>query len=173
MTTKSQESVNALNEDAIASTSSSSADNGQNPLLRTVTVSTSREEANTAITVLLSLGSDLPQPDQDVTAENAALMPINPVMHVDSGKQTPSTSTVSYTGNEEKKTTVPVHKRFVTVKYKLKRRGCHARKFPCGKCGNSYNTQKGVNNHFKETHPPVKCDYCDHSFSCPASMLKH
>ena len=48
MTTKSQESMNAPNEDAIASTSSSSADNGQNPLLGTVTVSTSTEETKTA-----------------------------------------------------------------------------------------------------------------------------
>ena len=49
----------------------------------------------------------------------------------------------------------------------------HACKFPCGKCENSYNSQKEVNTHFKETHPPVECDYCDRSFTYPASMLKH
>ena len=51
--------------------------------------------------------------------------------------------------------------------------GLRPRKFPCAKCGKSYITQKEVNTHFKETHPPVKCDYCDHSFLCLASMLKH
>ena len=66
-----------------------------------------------------------------------------------------------------------MHRRFVTVEYKLKQKCCRAHKFPCGKCENSYNRQKEVNTHFKETHPPVKCDYCDHSFTYPASMLKH
>ena len=47
------------------------------------------------------------------------------------------------------------------------------RKFRCGKCDRSFESQHDVNVHFKETHPPVKCDYCDRSFACPASMLKH
>ena len=45
----------------------------------TVTVSASAEETKTAIAALLSLGSDFPQPDDDATAENALLVPINPV----------------------------------------------------------------------------------------------
>ena len=47
------------------------------------------------------------------------------------------------------------------------------RKFRCGKCDQSFESQHDVNVHFKETHPPVKCDYCDRSFACPASLLKH
>ena len=46
-------------------------------------------------------------------------------------------------------------------------------KIPMCQMWKSYSTQKEVNDHFKETHPPVKCDYCDRFFSCPASMLKH
>ena len=42
-------------------------------------VSASEEETKTAIAALLSLGSDLPQPDQDATAENVQLVPINPI----------------------------------------------------------------------------------------------
>ena len=55
-------------------------------------VSASAEETKTAIAALLSLGSDLPQPDEDATAENAQLVPINPVAAdmVDDNK--PSTS---------------------------------------------------------------------------------
>ena len=68
---------------------------------------------------------------------------------------------------------VPVHKHFVTVEYKLKRKRRRTRKFRCGKCDQSFESQRDVNNHFKSTHPPVKCDFCDRSFACPASMLKH
>ena len=91
----------------------------------TVMVSASIEETKTAIAALLSLGSDLPQPDDDATAENSALVPINPTTTDDS---TPSTSTLTgMNASKKKKTketnptqTVPVHKRFVTVEYKLK-----------------------------------------------------
>ena len=57
-------------------------------------------------------------------------MPINPIKCADGGKQTPSTSTMSNAGNDEKKTAVPVHKRFVTVKYKLKCRCVVQENFP-------------------------------------------
>ena len=68
---------------------------------------------------------------------------------------------------------VPVHKRFVTVEYKFKRKRKQVRKFRCGKCDRSFKSQHDVNVHFKETHPPMKCDYCDHLFTCLSSMLKH
>ena len=44
----------------------------------TVTVTVSTDETKTTIAALLSLGSDILQPEEDVTAENAQLMPINP-----------------------------------------------------------------------------------------------
>ena len=68
---------------------------------------------------------------------------------------------------------VPVHRRYVTKEYKLKRKYRRPRKFPCAKCGKCFSTQKEANCHFKDTHPSVKCDFCDRFFSCPASMLKH
>ena len=46
-------------------------------------------------------------------------------------------------------------------------------KFRCGKCDWSFESQHDANVHFKETHPPVKCNYCERSFACPATMLKH
>ena len=90
---------------------------------------------------------------------------------------TPSTSTPKTTSKDDiavkPAQPVPVHKRFVTVEYKLKRKHRRTRKFRCGKCDQSFESQRDVNNHFKNTHPPVKCDFCDRSFACPASMLKH
>ena len=130
----------------------------------------------TAIEALLALGSDISQPTDDVTADNAELVPINPTIAEDRVAST--THTVPDRNNlaldtSKSKQLVPVHKRFVTVEYKLKCKRRRPRKFQCVKCDNSFNSQREVNAHFKSTHPPVKCDYCDHFFNCPASMLKH
>ena len=141
-----------------------------------VMVSASAEETKTAIAALLSLWSELPQPDDDATEENALLVTVNPVKTDTTDDTVPSTlKSSSKSDNPPKKsvTPVPVHKRFVTVEYKLKCKRRHIRKFRCGKCDQSFESQHDVNTHFKETHPPVKCDFCDHSFACPASMLKH
>ena len=104
--------------------------------------------------------------------ENANLIPINPTVADDRAAST--SHTVPKPIDASKPTqSVPVHKRFVTVEYKLKRKRRRIRKFRCGKCDKCFNSQREVNTHFKSTHPPVKCDHCDHFFSCPASMLKH
>ena len=169
-------SVHVPCTDAKASTSTSTVTMTQPPLIGTFTVRASQEETKTAIAVLLSLGSDIPPPDEDPTAENVALVPIKPnIENIDAGgtKQKTATTPLKTDEPDIKPIAVPEHKRFVTVEYKLKRKYRRPRKFPCAKCGKSYSTQKEVNTHFKETHPPGKCDYCDHSFSCRASMLKH
>ena len=121
-----------------------------NPI-STVMVSASAEEMKTAIAALLSLGSDLSQEDDiDVTAENEMLAPINP--------NVPSTLTPKATSMDDNSTVkpvqpVPVHKRFVTIEYKLKRKCRRTRKFRCGKCDRSFESQCNVNKHFKDTHP--------------------
>ena len=172
-TTTKEKSVHVPCTEAKASTSTSTAAEAEPPLLSTLTVNASQEETKTAIAVLLSLGNNIPPPDEDLTTENAALVPINPnIMDTDTAHKTVA-STLNMDPPVAKPTAVPVHKRFVTVEYKLKRKYRRPRKFPCAKCGKCYSTQKEVNGHFKETHPPVKCDYCDRFFSCPASMLKH
>ena len=156
--------------------SSSSASTSTGQQIGTVMVSASADETKTAIAALLLLGSDLPQPDEDDTAENAQLMPINPVTINTADDPVPSSSASSAkkeTKPAKPSPSVPVHKRFVTVEYKLKHRIKRVRKFRCGKCDQSFESQHDVNVHFKETHPPVKCDYCNRSFTCPASMLKH
>ena len=142
----------------------------------TVMVNASADETEMAIAALLSLGSDIPQPDEDVTAENAQLVPIKPDKMNIADDPIPTSSTSSAetkTKPVKPSKLVLVHRRFVTVEYKLKRRIKRVRKFRCGKCDGSFESQHDVNMHFKETHPPVKCDYCERSFACPASMLKH
>ena len=108
----------------------------------TVMVSASIEETKTAIAALLSLGSDLPQPDNDATAENSALVPINPTT---TDNSTPSTSTLTGINASKKKQKKPTQhkqsqsiKRFVTVEYKLKCKCRCAHKFRCGKCDQSF-----------------------------------
>ena len=85
-TTTKDQTVHVPSTDAEASTSSSAAVTAQSSLIGTVTVNATKEETKTAIAVLLSLGGDLPPPDNDITAENAALVPINPnIMDADAG----------------------------------------------------------------------------------------
>ena len=71
---------------------SSSASTSTSHQIGTVMVSASADETKTAIAALLSLGSDLPQPDEDDTAENAQLVPINPIKMDTTDDPVPSSS---------------------------------------------------------------------------------
>ena len=156
--------------------SSSGASTSTGQQIGTVTVTASTDETKTAIAALLSLGSDILQPEEDVTAENAQLMAINPEKLSIADDPTPASSgrnAETKTKPVTQSTSVLVHRRLVSKEYKLKRRIKQVRKFKCGKCDWSFGSQYDVNVHFKETHPPVKCDYCETAFGCPASMLKH
>ena len=77
-TTTKEKSIHVPCTEAKASTSTSTAAQAEPSPIGTLTVDASKEETETAITALLSLGSDMPPPDKDITAENAALVPINP-----------------------------------------------------------------------------------------------
>ena len=93
--------------------------------LGTVTVQASAEETKVAIEALLALGSDMPQPIDDVTEDNANLVPINPTVADDRAASTSHTvpKPIDAAQDASKPTkSVPVHKRFVTVEYKLKRK---------------------------------------------------
>ena len=105
--------------------SSSSASTSTGQQIGTFMVTASTDETKTAIAALLSLGSDTPQPDEDVTAENAQLMPINPDKLNIADDPIPASSVSSAetkTKPVEPSTSVLVHRRLVTVEYKLKRR---------------------------------------------------
>ena len=138
-----------------ASTSTSTATEAEPPTIGTLTVNASQEETQTAIAVLLSLGKDIPPPDDDPTVENAALVPLNPNNSDTNIAHTSTAPTPNQDPPEAKPVAVPVHKRFVTVEYKLKRKYRRPRKFPCAKCRKCFSTQKEVNGHFKDTHLPA------------------
>ena len=125
MTTQSQDTLQTLPINP--STSKFTASSMVDPAMGTVTVRASAEETETAIAALLTLESDLPQPEVDETAKNTALVPINLIRNDDANVPMPSTSTASNTGADAGKPTpsasaVLVHKQFVTVEYKLKRK---------------------------------------------------
>ena len=73
----------------------------------------------------------------------------------------------------KKEKSATTKKVFKTVEYKLKRKYSKYRKFTCVKCSDKFETQKDLNEHFRDTHPPVKCDLCEKHFENPAAMLRH
>ena len=105
--------------------SSSSVSTSTDQHIGTVMVSASADETKTAIAALLSLGGDIPQPDEDDTTDNVQLMPINTDMMNTADDLAPSSSASSAkteTKPAKPSASIPVHRRFVTVEYKLKRR---------------------------------------------------
>ena len=62
---------------------------------------------------------------------------------------------------------------FKTVEYKLKRKYVKPRRFSCVGCNSSFSRQKELKEHFRTSHPPVKCDICEKFFDTPAAMLRH
>ena len=111
----------------------------------TVTVAATADETQTAIEVLLSLGSDIPAPDAEID-ENAALVPLvpqvpdpePPLQPTDEALTVPIV--ISTAVKEEKKIVQPKielstekkKKTFVTVEYKLKQKYVNTKcKFPC------------------------------------------
>ena len=59
------------------------------------------------------------------------------------------------------------NKVFKTVEYKLKREYVKPRRFSCAGCDSIFSTQKELNDHFRISHPPVKCDICEKLFDTP------
>ena len=62
----------------------------------------------------------------------------------------------------------------MTVEYKLKRKYIKTTcKFPCGQCTKIFTSQREVNEYFRTSHSPVKCNYCKWNFGTLVAMLKH
>ena len=121
--------------------SSSSACTSTGQQIGTVMITASTDETKMAIAALLSLGSDILQPEEDVTAENVQLMPINPEKLSITDDPIPALSGPSAETKSKPvtpSTSVGVHRRLVTKEYKLKRRIERVHKFKCGKCDRSF-----------------------------------
>ena len=152
-----------------------------------ITMAATEEEMQTAIEVLLTLGSDMPAPNVEID-ENASLIPLAPQVP-DLGPPTQPTDVaqtvpvvIGTAVKEEQKTIQPNNDRptekkkktFVTVEYKLKWKYVNTKqKFLCKKCCQNFGSQGEVNEHFRTTHPPVQCDICQNTFDTPAAMVKH
>ena len=152
-----------------------------------VTMVATEEEMQTAIEVLLPLGSDMPAPNAEID-ENAALIPLvpqvpdpgPPVQPTDEVQTVPIV--IGTVAKGEQKTIQPKidqptekkKKTFVMVEYKFKRKYINTKqKFPCEKCCQNFGSQREVNEPFRTTHPPVQCDICQNAFDTPAAMVKH
>ena len=68
-----------------------------------------------------------------------------------------------------KKSTKP---EFVTVTHGL-RKVKKKRKYKCNICSFMTDTQASVNNHYRSTHPPIKCSDCSKIFNNPNSLKRH
>ena len=111
-------SVHVPRTEAKASTSTSTArtststltmTEAETPAIGIVTVKASQEETETTIAVLLSLGRDIPPPAEDLTAENAALVPINPNITDTNSAHKSTAPTPNKDPPEVKPAAVPVH----------------------------------------------------------------
>ena len=121
-TTTKKTQVHVSCTEAKASTSTSTVTEAEPTTTGTTTIDASQEETQTAIATLLSLSEDIPPPDNDPTTENTALVPLNPNISNTNIVHTSTTPTPNKDPPEAKPVAVPVHKRFVTVEYKLKRK---------------------------------------------------
>ena len=140
----------------------------------TVTMAATKAETQTAIAVLLSLGSDLPAPNVELD-ENAALVPLvpegptlgAPMLTTDEVQTIPLVIGTAIKEEQkliQPKAELPTEKKkktFVTVEYKLKRKYVNTKhKFPCEKYHQNFGSQREVNEHFRTTHLPVQYDTC-------------
>ena len=48
-----------------------------------------------------------------------------------------------------------------------------SRTFNCSSCEDSYDSQSGLNTHYKATHPPVQCTVCDKYCATPNTLARH
>ena len=121
------------------------------------------------------------------TAENPtppALPPApaqnQPSDSIDEDTSRTNNTTVDSTDSQHSKSnTTPNNKKkkgtLVTRNFALPRRTRPNRSFRCSieNCNQKFGSVKDLNQHHRDHHPPVKCDMCTESFSCPNEMLKH
>ena len=60
----------------------------------------------------------------------------------------------------------------VTTDHKLKRSN-KPHTFRCQQCVFRCDTQGKMNEHFRSSHPPVKCPECDDTFTMPNTLARH
>ena len=151
---------------------------------RTLTTPATQEETFSVLKELANMDNvpdDDPNDDDDTTLPIAPLAP--PTQETQPNiKDVPETDTkppmlpriIGTAIKIEKATdTLPQKKVLKTVEYKLKSKYHKQRKFKCTACNSSFEKQKELNEHFRTSHPAVKCDMCEKCFDTPVAMLRH
>ena len=158
----------------------------------TILVPASKEETEVAIDALLSLGRDLNIGIDMEPDDNDLLQPIapekflpnpSPMISEINSDDTEILEQPALPEEERQKTEAqtkksepnPVNKKgqLVVRNYKLARIHRPKRKFSCVGCPQKFVNNKELNDHFKNSHPPVTCSDCKKLFSTPSAFEKH
>ena len=159
---------------------------------KTIMVAATREETRIAIDALLSLDNDLSYgPDMEPT-DNDLLQPIAPVNTVpDPPQMVPDTQSddteilddhaAPDNGNDRGEPITDKTERkkgkgkgqLVVQNFQLARNHRPKGRFSCVGCPQKFVTNRELNNHFKNSHPPLTCSDCKKLFLTPSAFEKH
>ena len=175
-----------LKVDAVASTRKEKSTPIPSERNKTITVAATREETRIAIDTLLSLGNDLSHGLDMEPTDNDLLQPIAPVNTVpDPPRMVPDTQSddteilgdqsAPDNGNVQGEPITDKTERkkgkgkgqLVVQNFQLAQNHRPKRRFSCVGCPQKFVTNRELNDHFKNSHPPLTC--CDCKKTIPYS----
>ena len=181
-----------LKSDAAASTSKEKSTPTSSEQNKTLTVAATREEMMIAIEALLSLGNDLSCGLDMEPTENELLQPIAPVntvpdppqmvaeTHSDDTEILEDPSATKNDNDQGEQITDKMERKkekgkgqLVVQNFQLARNGRPKRKFRCVGCPQKFDNNRELNDHFKNSHPPLTCSDCKKLFLTPSAFEKH
>ena len=181
-----------LQSDAAASTSKEKSTPTSSEQNKTLTVAATKEEMMIAIDALLSLGNDLSCGLDMEPTENELLQPIAPVntvpdppqmvaeTHSDDTEILEDPSATKNDNDQGEQITDKMERKKVKGKgqlvvqnFQLARNRRPKRKFRCVGCPQKFDNNRELNDHFKNSHPPLTCSDCKKLFLTPSAFEKH
>ena len=181
-----------LKVDAVASTSKEKSTPTPSEQNKTIMVATTREETRIAIDALLSLGNDLSYGPNMEPTDNDLLQPIAPVNTVpDPPQMVPDTQSddteilddhlATNNNNNQGEQIMDKTERkkgkgkgqLVVQNFQLVRNRRPKCKFSCVGCPQKFDNNRELNDHFKNSHPPLTCSDCKKLFLTPSAFEKH
>ena len=159
---------------------------------KTLMVPATREEMMIAIDALLLLGNDLSCGLDMEPTENELLQPIAPVntvpdppqmvaeTHSDDTEILEDPSATKNDNNQGEQITDKMERKkekgkgqLVVQNFQLARNRRPKRKFRCVGCPQKFDNNRELNDHFKNSHPPLTCSDCKKLFLTPSAFEKH
>ena len=181
-----------LKSDAAASTSKEKSTPTSSEQNKTLTVAATREETMIAIDALLSLGNDLSCGLDMEPTDNELLQPIAPVntvpdppqmvaeTHSDDTEILEDPSATKNDNDQGEQITDKMERKkgkgkgqLVVQNFQLARNRRPKRKFSCVGCPQKFDNNRELNDHFKNSHPPLTCSDCKKLFLTPSAFEKH